>query len=396
MNFLKKNSAKQGSCKMGKEKKPPGIRRRLAWAGGVVLLLIFLGVWVWNYLPIHYARFYLTRSALQTRGRLMDLWGKDKEGKGAEEDSLKLIADEVDWNGHSVLILPGGFGINWKEQRDEKHTFTQGSLDVYFLGAIRDGVHYWADRDNAVISIPGMKGPTIRTSQDTLKEVIGFSIVPEERDHLRDQLKTLKKDTVQMMNQSHMEFVSRDKSGVTIKASVPSGLFDAYLSKAGELLRAGPGKDMKEWGQMLEERKTQGEAQEIFFIIDKGLHITEIKVEGLADMSLLLESNEGLSVAGSIMLRERKLDMSAKVYFGNGQEGKRAFQIPELNLTYHNERFELGLKLSGGYEGGKISSDALEYRKLSETGGESSGDGLQKVKDEFLKRTGQLGLDFYK
>ncbi|MFV0239336.1 MAG: hypothetical protein ACK5H4_04755, partial [Lacrimispora sphenoides] len=181
---------------MGKEKKPPGIRRRLAWAGGVVLLLIVLGVWVWNYLPIHYARFYLTRSALQTRGRLMDLWGKDKEGEGAEEDSLKLIADEVDWNGHSVLILPGGFGINWKEQRDEKHTFSQGSLDVYFLGAIRDGVHYWADRDNALISIPGIKGPTIRTSQDTLKEVIGFSIVPEERDHLRDQLKTLKKDTV--------------------------------------------------------------------------------------------------------------------------------------------------------------------------------------------------------
>ena len=396
MNFLKKNSARQELCKAGQKKRPLGIRGWLGCIGAGILLFLVFGALAWRCLPEYYARFYLTRSVLQTRGRLMGLWGRDPKGEGADEDSLKLVADEVVWNGHSVLVLPGGFGISWKEQRDEKHTFTQGSLDVYFLGAIRDGVHYLADRDNAVISIPGMKGPTIRTSQDTLKEVIGFSIVPEERDHLRDQLKTLKKDTVQMMNQSHMEFVSRDKSGVTIKASVPSGLFDAYLSKAGELLRAGPGKDMKEWGQMLEERKTQGEAQEIFFIIDKGLHITEIKVEGLADMSLLLESNEGLSVAGSIMLLERKLDMSAKVYFGNGQEGKRAFQIPELNLTYHNERFELGLKLSGGYEGGKISSDALEYRKLSETGGESSGDGLQKVKDEFLKRTGQLGLDFYK
>ncbi len=395
MNFLKKNSAKQGSCKMEKGKKPPGIRRRMLWTGGAVLLLVVLGVWVWNYLPMHYARFYLTRSALQTRGRLMDLWGKDKEGEGTKEDSLKLIADEVEWNGHSVLILPGGFGINWKEQRDEENTFAQGSLDVYFLGAIRDGVHYLADRENAVISVPGINGTTIRTSQDTLKKVVGFSIVPEERNHLRDQFETLKKDTIHMMNQSHIEFVERDKNGVTIKAMVPSGIFDSYVSKIGEMLKEGPGKDMKEWGQMLEDRKTQGETQEILFTIDKGLHITEIKVEGLSDMSLLLESHGGIRLAGSVTLKERELNMSAKVYFGNGQEGKRAFQIPELNITYYNERFRLGLKLSGGYEGGKISSEALERGKLSETDGES-GDGLQEVKDEFLKRAGQLGLDFYK
>lgn len=302
----------------------------------------------------------------------------------------------MEWNGHSVLILPGGFGINWKEQRDEKHMFAQGSLDVYFLGAIRDGIHYWADKDCAVISVPGIKGTTIRTSQDTLKKVTGFSIDPEERDRLRVQLETLKKDTIHMMNQSHIEFAGRNKNGVTIKASVPSGLFDTYVSEIGGLLKEGPGKDMKEWGQMLEERKTQGEAQEIVFTIDKGFHITEIKVEGLTDMSLMLESNGGLSVAGSIMLRERKLDMSAKVYFGNGQEGKRTFQIPELTITYHTERFRLGLKLSGGYEGGKISSDALEYGKLSETGKDSSSVGLQKVRDEFLKRAGELGLDFYK
>jgi len=147
---------------------------------------------------------------------------------------------------------------------------------------------------------------------------------------------------------------------------------------------------------MLEERKTPGEIQEILFTIDKKLNITEINVEGLTDMSLLLESNGGLSAAGSVMLRERKLDMSAKVYFGNGQEGKRTFQIPELTVTYHNERFELGLELSGGYEGGKISSDALEYGKLSDTGGDYSSDGLQRVKDEFLKRAGELSLDFYK
>jgi hypothetical protein len=42
-----------------------------------------------------------------------------------------------------------------------------------------------------------------------------------------------------MMNQSHMEFVGRDKNGVTIKVSVPSALFDTYLSEIGELLTKG-------------------------------------------------------------------------------------------------------------------------------------------------------------
>ncbi len=395
MNFLKKNSAKQGLCKVRKEKKPLGVKGWLACISAGVLLFVVLGVLTWNYLPVYYARFYLTRSVLQTRGRLVDLWGKDPEGEGIDEGSLKLVADEVEWNGHSVLVLPGGFGISWKEQRNEENTFAQGSLDVYFLGAIRDGVHYWADKENAVISVPGITGATIRTGQEALKEVVGFSLAPEEKGQLRDRLETLKKDAVHMINRSQIEFTGRDKNGVTIKASVPSPLFDAYMSEIGELLEEGPGKDMKEWAQMLKERKTQGEIQEILFSIDKQLHITDIKAEGLVDMSLLLEPNEGLEAAGSITLQEREFDVSTRVYFGNGQEGKRAFQIPELNITYHNERFRLGLKLSGGYEGGKISSEILDYGKLSGTGGESADDGLRQIKDEFLKRTGQLSLDIY-
>lgn len=396
MNFLKKNSARQELCKKKQEKKPLGIKQRLTWIGALTLLFVVLGALAWRCLPMHYARFYLTRSALQTRGRLMDLWGKDLEGEGAEETSLKLVADEVEWNGHSVLVLPGGFGISWKEQRNEENTFAQGSLDVYFLGAIRDGIHYWADRENAVISVPGITGAAIRTSQEELTKSVGFSIVPEDRVKLKDRMKTIKKDTVHMMNQSGMEFMGRDKNDVTIKALVPSGLFDAYLGEIGELLEDVPGKDMKKWGQMLKEWKTQGDTQEILFTIDKQLHITEIRIEGLAHMSLLLEPHEGLSMNGWVSLQGRELGVSSRVYFGNGQEGKRAFQIPELNITYYNERFRLGLKLSGGYEGGKISSETLEYGKLSGTGEESAGDGLQGLKAEFLKRAGQLGLDFYK
>ncbi len=396
MNFLKKNSARQELCKAGQKKRPLGIRGWLGCIGAGILLFLVLGALAWRCLPEYYARFYLTRSVLQTRGRLLGLWGRDPKGEGADEDSLKLVADEVEWNGHSVLVLPGGFGISWKEQRDEENTFAQGSLDVYFLGAIRDGVHYWADRENAVLTVPGITRTSVRTSQEALKKVVGFSIVPEERKQRKDRLETLKKDTIQMMNHSRIEFMGRDKNGVTIKALVSSDLFDAYISEMGELLEDGPGKDMKEWGRMLKERKTQGEAQEILFTIDKQLHITRVRVEGLADMSLLLESHEGLWMEGKITLHERELSVSTRVYFGNGEEGKRSFQIPELNITYYNGSFLLGLELSGGYEGGKISSEVLEYGKLSGTGGESAGEGLQEVKDEFLRRTGQLGLDFYK
>lgn len=391
MNFSKKNSVKQELCKKGQKKKLPAIRY---WFAGIIALAVILGALAWHYLPIYYARFYLTRSALLTKEQLKGLWGKGQEGGGADEECIKLIADEVKWNGHSVLVLPGGFGVSWKEQRNEENTFAQGSLDVYFLGAIRDGIHYWSDQENAVITVPGIMGTTIRTSQDALKKVIGFSLVPQKRNQLKDEFQTLKKDTIHMILQSAVDFEKRDENGVTIKAVVPSDLFDSYMSEIGDLLNEGPSKDMKEWGQMVKERKTQGETQEIVFSIDKWLHITEVHVEGLADMSLKLESNGGVSIAGTVRLNERALDVNTKIYFGNGQEGRRAFQIPELNITYLNERFRLELKLSGGYEAGKVSAGVLESGKLSETGGESASDGLKEIRDEFLKRSRQLGLEF--
>lgn len=387
MNFLKRNSDKQELCKK---------KQRLAWIGALAAVVFVFGALAWRCLPVHYARFYLTRSALQTSGRLRDLWGKELEGEGVNETSLKLVADEVEWNGHSVLVLPGGFGILGVEQRNEDNTFAQGSLDVYFLGAIRDGIHYWANRENAVFLVPGITGETIRTSQESLKKAVGFSLVPEDRNKLIDWTKNLKKDTLHMMNQSRMELVGRDENGVTIMASVPSDLFDAYLNEIGDFLEEGPGKDMKEWAQMLKERKTQGDTQEILFAIDKQLHITDIRIQGLTDVSLLIEPDEELSVKGLVSLPGRELGVDSRVYFGNGQEGKRVFQIPELTITYHNETFRLRLKLSGGYEGSKVSSEALDYGKLSEAGERSAGEGLQEQMDEFLKRVGQLGLVFSK
>lgn len=393
MNFLKKNSARRGSCKKENGKKVLRIRPWMVRTAGAVLLLAVLGTLAWYYLPVHYARFYLTRSALQTRGRLMELWGKDQgEGK-AYEDALKLVADEVEWNGHSILVLPGGLGISWKELRDEKNTFSQGSLDVYFLGAIREGIHYWADEENVVFLIPGITGASVTTTQDTLKEVMGFSIVPEKKNRLKDDFEDLKKDAINMIRQSRIEFTSRDKSGVKLRAGIPAGLFDSYLSKIGDLLEGGSAKDMKEWGFMLKEHKTEGEVQEVLFSIDKNLNITEVRVEGLGDMTLGLKSNGGVIIGGSVMLDQREILLDSKIYFGNGQEGKRTFQIPELNITYHNEKFRLGLKLSGGYEGGKLSSEALEYEKLSGAEEVPPDNGLQEAKDSFLQKIQKLGFD---
>ncbi len=396
MNFLKKNSARQGLCRFRQMKKHLKIRHWFVWTCAGVLLFLVLGTLAWRRLPEYYTRFYLTRSVLQTRGRLLDLWGKDPQGEGGDEDSVKLVADEVKWNGHSVLVLPGGFGISWKEQRNEENTFAQGSLDVYFLGAIRDGVHYWADKENAVISVPEITKTSVRTSQEALKEVMGFTIVPGDRNRMNDRLEVLKKEAIQMANQSQIKFMKRDKNGVTIEMSVPSGVFDAFLTEVGDILEDGSGKDIKEWGQMIKERKAPGETQEILFTIDKQLHITEVQAEGLADMSLLLEPHEGLRLDGKVWLRDRELGVASRVYFGNGKEGNRSFQIPELNITYYNGKFRLGLELSGGYEGGKVSPEVLDYGKLSGTGGGSADGGLQDVKDKFLKRAGQLGLDIDK
>ncbi|WP_077612574.1 hypothetical protein [Clostridium sp. Marseille-P2415] len=389
MNSLKKNSARQESCKKNRGKKKAGNRLFLAGTVAAVLLLPVLGVMGWHYFPAYYAKFYLTRSALQTKGRFMDLWGKDKGDGDAYEDALKLVADEVEWNGHSVLVLPGGLGISWKEQRDEKNTFAQGNVDVYFLGAIREGVHYWADQENVVLMAPEINGASVRTSQDALKSVTGFSIIPDKKNRLSEKLQTLKKDTVNMISQSRIEFNGRDEKGVKIKASVPAGLFDSYLSEIGDFLGDGPGKDLKEW-------KTKGEIQEILFTIDKKLNITEIRVEGLADMSLLLESDGRVSAGGTVKLHEKEIHMNTKICFGNGQEGKRTFQIPELNITYHNEKFRLRLKLSGGYEGGRISAGALEYGRLSAAEGEPADGGLQEVINTFFERIGKLGFDFNK
>ncbi|MEY8354209.1 hypothetical protein AALB39_12730 [Lachnospiraceae bacterium 54-53] len=374
--------------------KIPGIRPWMVRAGGAVLLLAVLGILAWHYLPVHYARFYLTRSALQTRGRLKELWGKDQGDGKAIEEALKLVADEVEWNGRSVLVLPGGLGISWKEQRDEKNTFAQGSLDVYFLGAIREGVHYWADQENVVFRIPGITGASVKTTQDTLKEVMGFSIVPEKKKRIKDTFETLKSDTIDMMKQSRIEFTGRDQTGVRIKAAIPADLFDSYLNKIGDLLTDSSAKDVKEWGVKLKERKTEGEVQEVFFSIDKNLNITEVRVEGLVEANLGLKSNDGVEVKGLVMADGRELLLNSRIYFGNGQEGKRAFQIPELNITYHNGRFRLGLKLSGGYEGGMISSQGLEYGKLAEEGGEPLEEGLKETKESFLEKIRILGFDF--
>lgn len=387
MNFLKKNSAKRESFKKG---------RGLLIICGLLFTLAVLASLAWHYVPMYYARFYLTRGAIQTRERLMELWGKEQGEGDAYEEALKLVADEVKWNGRSILVLPGGLGISWREQRDEKNTYAQGSLDVYFLGSIREGVHYMANQEKVVFRIPGITKAPISTTQDTLKEVMGFSIVPQKKEQIRTDLETLKRDALSMMMKSRIDFAGRENGNVKIKAQVPASLFDAYLKEAGEMLGEGPTKDLKEWGQLLKERETDRENQEVLFTINKALIITGIRVEGLGEASLGLESNGGLVLKGSVMLGGREILGDTKLYFGNGQEGKRSFQISRLNLTYRKDSLQLELELSGGYEGGRISSEDLEYKTLAgEEAGPGDG-GLRAAWDSFLVKIRNLGFDLNK
>ncbi len=395
MNYWRKNSVRQESCKKEGKNKTAKINLWLVWAGVIIFMLA--GFWVAerNFIPKYYPRFYLTRSVLQTRGRLLDLWGRDQGKAGdASESVLKLKAEDARWNGHSVLVLPGGLGVSWRQMKNDENTFAQGNLDVYFLGTVREGLDYWADEERLLLRLPGTGEISVKTSQAALKEAIGFSIIPEKENSPKEKLEVLKKDGINMMNQSEIQFVGRDEEGVRLKARIPAFLFEQYLDEVGMLLEDVPLSRVSKWGNLLKERKTKGEVQEILFTIDRKLNISSITVEDLAEASLLLEINKSVSIKGRIGMEGREAGLEAMVYSGGGPKGRRALQIPELTLSYEEEQVCLELKLSGGYEGGKTGGEELEYQKLSSADGDWNDESLQKEKEKFLKKVGQLGLDF--
>ncbi|MFR3729615.1 hypothetical protein [Lacrimispora sp.] len=393
MNFLKKSLVKRESFKKKKGFHIPGVNPWVLKAVSAVLAAAVIFSIVWYVLPVYHAKYYLTRSALQTREHLRKLWDQN-EGEGdAYEDYLKLVADEVKWNGHSVLLLPGGLGISFTEQRNQDETFAQGTLNVYFLGAIREGISYWANQDKVVFHIPGITQITAETSQNTLKDTLGIMVTPKKKREAVDRIRTLEKDTIHMMGKSQIRFSKRNSAGVVIEAEIPAAEFDSYLAKIGDYVLEGPLKDMKDWGQMLKDRKTQGETQKVTFVIDKSMNVSEVHVEGLGDLSLGLEGNGGLTFAGSVSLGGKVLSVDTKLYFGNGAEGKRSFQITQLDVTYNNGSFDLILELSGGYQGGRISSGAMEPDKLVSAEGQPEHDSLKEARDLFIKKIRILGFD---
>ena len=181
----------------------------------------------------------MTRSALSTREQLLKLWNQDEGEGNAYEDSLKLVADEVRWNGHSILLLPGGLGISFTEQRSQGDAFSQGSLNVYFLGAIREGISYWADQENVVFHIPGITDISAQTTQESLRNSLGFTLTPGKKSDVKNRLETLGRDSLHMMAGSQIRFKTKDNVGVVITADVPAALFDEYLGQVGDFVSDG-------------------------------------------------------------------------------------------------------------------------------------------------------------
>jgi hypothetical protein len=393
MNSLKKNSVKQECSNNKKKLHIPGVKPWVIRLCAVVLTLAIVLCVVWYVVPRYYAKFYLTRSALQTKEGLFTLWNQDEGVGNAYEDHLKLVADEVRWNGHSVLLLPAGLGISFTEQRSEDDGFSQGSLNVYFLGAIREGISYWADNENVVFHIPGITQISAQTTQESLKNSLGFTLTPGKKSKVKNQLETIGKDSIHMMAKSQIRFVSRDKSGVVIEADVPAAVFDSFLNEVGDFVLDGPLKDMKEWGQMLKDDKTQGESKRITISIDKNMNLNKIDVEGLGTFTLTMENNQGISLSGNVSLNERSFAFDSKLYFGYGIEGKRSFQISSLNIDTDNGKSSLRLELSGGYQGGKISSEVMERDKFNAGIEQPEQNGIDSYKENFLKKIRLLGFD---
>ncbi|MFT4107089.1 MAG: hypothetical protein QM657_15150 [Lacrimispora sp.] len=395
MNLWKKNSVKQESYKNDGKGKIPEIHLWLAWIGVIAFMLGAFVAAERHYIPKYYARFYLTRSVLQTRGRLLDLWGRERGNmREARESLLELKAEEARWNGLSVPVISGGLGVSWRHIKNEDNTFAQGNLKVYFLEKPGEGLDYWADEENVLLCLPGAGGFSVKTSQEAIKQVVGFSLIPQKENGPRQKFEALKEGAVTMMNQSEIQFDGRDEEGIRLKAVIPASVFEQYLGQVGGFLEEEALRDIKEWGRLLTERKTGKEVQEVLFTIDKKLNISSIQVEGLADVSLLLEINRSASIKGRIGIGDREADLETVVYSGSGQKGRRVFDIPSLNLAYKKENVRIDLKLSGGYEGGRVGKEELDCKKLSSAEEEWDDGRLQEEKEGFLKKAGQLGFDF--
>lgn len=380
MNFLKKNSARLESCK----------KRIPVWAAAAVVAAIVLAAG-WHYIPIYYARFYLGRSALQTQGILKELWGSEKGEGDAYEDSFKLVADEALVNGKPVLVLPGGFGISLTKQRDLKNTFAQGKFDVYFLGAVREGAQYWADADQVVIRVPQISAALVKTTQTDVKDQLGVSPLPQQKENFGDKSGILMDHIRNMVKKSRVEFTERDKNGVTIRVLAPAEQFDSVLQETGALFEKGPGEELKSWEKFLEERKTEGDTQEILISIRKDLSISQVIIPDLAYAGFQQVENQGVFLSGHVTGPDREINFDTTVYFGNGSKEKRSLQIKELKIGYNKKDLNLKLKLSGGYEGGRISAGVLDHEKLS-TQGEATVS-LSELKEKFLEMINFLGIE---
>ena len=62
-----------------------------------------------------------------------------------------------------------------------------------------------------------------------------------------------------------------------------------------------------------------------------------------------------------------------------------------MNIIYNKKDLNLRLKLSGGYEGGRISAGVLDQEKLAAEGEETVS--LSEIKDKFLAMIKVLGFD---
>ncbi|MDK2966441.1 hypothetical protein [Lacrimispora sp.] len=381
MNFLKKNSARLESCK----------KRIPVWAAAAVVAVIVLAAAGWHYIPIYYARFYLDRSALQTQGILKELWGSEKGEGDAYEDSFKLVAGEALVNGKPVLVLPGGLGISLTKQRDLKNTFAQGKFDVYFLGAVQEGAQYWADADRVVIRVPQISAALVKTTQTDVKAQLGVSPLPQQNENFGNKFGILMDHIRDMIKKSRVEFTERDENGAAIRALVPAEQFDSVLQETGALFEEGPGEELKSWAKFLEERKTEGDTQEILISIRKDLSISQVIIPELAYAGFQRVENQGVLLSGHVTGPDREINFDTTVYFDNSSKEKRSLQIKELNIGYNKKNLSLKVKLSGGYEGGRIPAGVLDHEKLS-TQGEATVS-LSELKEKFLEMINFLGIE---
>ena len=322
MSGWKKSSLRLVSCKKW---------LLFAILGAVVVVVLLLES------PALRPRVSLLRAAARTDQKLRRLFGEMPGSGKATKQYAKVILDEVTENGSSILVLPGGLGFAWSEQLQGE--IGVGSLDIYFMGTIKKGVHYTG--------------------------------IPLDQGHAE----SLREKAIAMVIKGEVNFVDHK-----IAVRVHGKDFDAVLDEVSQML-IDFGEPLSDWESVLPK---DGNDRTLYFTLNGKREITEVAVQGLGTCKLDISGKEiFLNLSWAYGERSVALEAQAKL------DGANGVRVSHAKLTADEPGKNLVIGASGVYTREKAAPDPVD----TEDPGEASALlAMQALENLFLENVSALGI----